>query len=53
MDFANIAAAGLNWVRIPLPWWAIEVYQGEPFLPKVSWTYFLKAITWARKYGLR
>jgi aryl-phospho-beta-D-glucosidase BglC (GH1 family) len=52
-DFAQIAAAGLNWVRIPLPFWAIEVYPGEPFLPKVSWTYFLKAIEWARKYGLR
>jgi aryl-phospho-beta-D-glucosidase BglC (GH1 family) len=48
-----IAAAGLNWVRIPLPFWAIEVYPGEPHLPKVSWTYFLKAIEWARKYGLR
>jgi glucan 1,3-beta-glucosidase len=52
-DFAQVAAAGLNWVRIPLPFWAIEVYPGEPFLPKVCWTYFLKAIEWARKYGLR
>ncbi|KAF8630431.1 hypothetical protein AX15_002978, partial [Amanita polypyramis BW_CC] len=52
-DFAEIAGAGLNFVRIPLPYWAIEVRQGEPFLPKVSWTYFLKAIKWARKYGLR
>jgi glucan 1,3-beta-glucosidase len=52
-DFAQIAAAGLNWVRIPLPFWAIEVYPNEPFLAKTSWTYFLKAIEWARKYGLR
>ncbi|KAK2460379.1 hypothetical protein APHAL10511_007544 [Amanita phalloides] len=52
-DFAEIAGAGLNFVRIPLPYWAIEVWDGEPFLPKVSWTYFLKAIKWARKYGLR
>ncbi|CAE6463281.1 unnamed protein product [Rhizoctonia solani] len=52
-DFAQIAAAGLNWVRIPLPFWAIEVWPGEPFLPKVCWKYFLKAIQWARKYGLR
>lgn len=36
-DFAEIAAAGLNWLRIPIPFWAIEVYPGEPFLPKVSW----------------
>lgn len=52
-DFAQIAGAGLNYVRIPLPYWAIEVRQGEPFLPQVSWQYFLKAIQWARKYGLR
>ncbi|THH20693.1 hypothetical protein EW146_g728 [Bondarzewia mesenterica] len=52
-DFAQIAGAGLNFVRIPLPYWAIEVRDGEPFLPKTAWTYFLKAIKWARKYGIR
>lgn len=43
----------MNWVRIPLPFWAIEVYDNEPFVAHVSWTYFLKAIGWARKYGIR
>jgi glucan 1,3-beta-glucosidase len=43
----------LNFVRIPLPYWAIETRDDEPFLAKVAWTYFLKAIKWARKYGLR
>lgn len=52
-DFAQITAAGLNWVRIPLPFWAIETYSNEPFLARTSWSYFLKAIQWARKYGLR
>ncbi|KAF8436891.1 glycoside hydrolase family 5 protein [Boletus edulis BED1] len=52
-DFADIAGAGLNFVRIPLPYWAIETRSGEPFLPKTSWKYFLKAIQWARKYGIR
>ncbi|BGP04006.1 hypothetical protein NBRC10513v2_007747 [Rhodotorula toruloides] len=52
-DFAQIAGAGLNWVRIPIGWWAIETWDGEPFLQGVAWTYFLKAIGWARKYGLR
>jgi len=27
--------------------------DSEPFLEHVSWEYVLKAITWARKYGLR
>ncbi|KAF8322657.1 glycoside hydrolase [Clavulina sp. PMI_390] len=52
-DFAAIATAGLSWVRIPIPFWVIEVRGGEPFLPKVPWTYFLKALEWARKYGIR
>jgi len=36
-DFAEIAGAGLNFLRIPIPWWAIEVQGSEPFLPRVSW----------------
>ncbi|KAI0687137.1 glycoside hydrolase family 5 protein [Cytidiella melzeri] len=52
-DFAQIAAAGLNYVRIPLPYWAIETRGSEPFLAKTCWTYFLKAVQWARKYGIR
>lgn len=41
-DFARIAAAGLSWVRISLPYWAIETWSGEPFLEGVSWNYFQK-----------
>ncbi|WVQ73642.1 hypothetical protein IAR50_003222 [Cryptococcus sp. DSM 104548] len=52
-DFALIAGAGLNYVRIALGYWAVETIDSEPYLPKVSWTYFVKAIGWARKYGLR
>ncbi|KDQ60685.1 glycoside hydrolase family 5 protein [Jaapia argillacea MUCL 33604] len=52
-DFAEIAGAGLNFVRIPIAYWAIETRGNEPFLAKTSWTYFLKAIEWARKYGIR
>ena len=43
-----IAGAGLNWIRVPVPFWAIEAWsdvgvdqngqtQGEPYLPKVAW----------------
>jgi len=52
-DFAQIAAAGLSWVRIPIGAWAIETRGDEPFLEGVSWKYFLKAVKWARKYGIR
>jgi glucan 1,3-beta-glucosidase len=40
-DFAEIAGAGLNFVRIPLPFWAIETRANEPFLAKTSWKYAL------------
>ncbi|KAL7281935.1 hypothetical protein ACG7TL_003402 [Trametes sanguinea] len=52
-DFAQIAGAGLNWIRLPVPYWAIETWPGEPFLEKVAWKYVLLAFKWARKYGLR
>jgi hypothetical protein len=34
-------------------YWAIETWEGEPYLAKVSWKYILQALQWARKYGLR
>ncbi|KAF9449262.1 glycoside hydrolase family 5 protein [Macrolepiota fuliginosa MF-IS2] len=52
-DFAAIAGAGLNWVRLPIPFWAIEKWDDEPFLEKICWQYVLRALRWARKYGLR
>lgn len=52
-DIAEIATAGLNWVRIPIGHWAVATIPGEPYLQGVSWTYFLKAVQWCRKYGIR
>ncbi|KAJ7758995.1 glycoside hydrolase family 5 protein [Mycena maculata] len=64
-DFAQIAGAGLNWVRLPIPFWAISTWPdvgtapgtgtavAEPFLAGVCWRYIIRALGWARKYGLR
>ncbi|TDL22966.1 glycoside hydrolase [Rickenella mellea] len=52
-DIAEIAGAGLNWIRVPIPFWAIDKWDGEPFLDKVCWKYILRLFGWARKYGLR
>lgn len=52
-DIAAIAGAGLNWIRLPIPFWAIEKWDFEPFLEKVCWPYILRVLQWARKYGLR
>ena len=47
-DIAQIAGAGLNWIRVPIPFWAIETWDNvgtdtngqtvsEPFLARVCW----------------
>jgi len=36
-DFAQIAGAGLNWVRLPIPFWAVQTFEEEPYYAKVSW----------------
>jgi len=51
--FADIAAAGLDHVRIPFSYWAVQVYDGDPYLFRTSWRYLLRGIEWARKHGLR
>ncbi|KAK7053529.1 glycoside hydrolase family 5 protein [Favolaschia claudopus] len=62
-DIAQIAGAGLNWVRLPIPFWAVATWsdvgvrdgshEGEPFLEGACWKYIVRMFGWARKYGLR
>ena len=58
-DIAQIAGAGLNWIRLPIPFWAIETWAdvgggvAEPFLARVCWQYILRLLGWCRKYGIR
>lgn len=28
----------MNWLRIPIPFWAIETWEGEPYLERTAWT---------------
>lgn len=51
--FKDISTAGLDHVRIPFGYWAVETYDGDPYVYRVAWRYLLRAIEWARKYGLR
>ncbi|KAJ7886829.1 glycoside hydrolase [Mycena olivaceomarginata] len=63
-DIAQIAGAGLNWVRVPIPFWAVATWsdvgtqgdgttEGEPFLGGACWKYVVRLFGWARKYGIR
>ncbi|KAF4612219.1 hypothetical protein D9613_004238 [Agrocybe pediades] len=51
-DFADIAAAGLNHVRVPIGYWAFDVSAGEPYI-QGQLPYLLKAVTWARNHNLK
>jgi glucan 1,3-beta-glucosidase len=51
--FRQIRDAGLDHVRIPFSYWAIQTYEGDPYLFRTSWRYLLRAIEWCRRYGLR
>ncbi|KAH8704944.1 glycoside hydrolase superfamily [Talaromyces proteolyticus] len=52
-DFAEIAAAGLDHVRIPYSYWAVTTYPDDPYVEKIAWRYLLRAIEYCRKYGIR
>ncbi|KAG9314106.1 glycoside hydrolase family 5 protein [Chiua virens] len=51
-DFAAIAAAGLNHVRLPIGYWAFEVGPGEPFI-QGQLPYLKNAVQWASNHGLK
>ncbi|KAH9486277.1 Glucan 1,3-beta-glucosidase [Psilocybe cubensis] len=51
-DFAAIAAAGLNHVRLPIGYWAFDVSAGEPYI-QGQLPYLLKAVQWAQHHGLK
>ncbi|KAB2580965.1 putative glucan 1,3-beta-glucosidase D [Lasiodiplodia theobromae] len=52
-SFADIRDAGFDHVRIPFNYWAVTTYDGDPYVPKVSWRYLLRGIEYARQQGLR
>lgn len=51
-DFNQIAAAGLNHVRIPLGYWAINPQPGDPYV-QGQINVLDQAIGWARSAGLK
>ncbi|KAH0612250.1 uncharacterized protein H6S33_010302 [Morchella sextelata] len=51
-DFYQIAAAGLNHVRIPIGYWAVRMRDGDPFVSG-QLDILDRAIGWARAAGLK
>ncbi|KAF7327738.1 Glycoside hydrolase family 5 protein [Mycena kentingensis (nom. inval.)] len=58
-DFAAIAAAGLNHVRIPVGYWSVPITSADtdedtssaPYVTG-AWPYLLKGLNWARAHGV-
>lgn len=51
-DFNQIAAAGMNHVRIPIGYWALTPLEGDPYVDG-QLEYLDSAVNWARAAGLR
>jgi glucan 1,3-beta-glucosidase len=51
-DLGNIAAAGLNHVRIPIGYWSVAPLDGDPYV-QGALEYLDQAIGWAGGAGLK
>lgn len=50
-DLADIQAAGLNAVRIPVGYWAVDLRDYEPYVSG-QYPYLIRAVQWAGELGL-
>lgn len=51
--FADIRNAGMDHVRFPFGYWMVQTYDGDPYIPQISWRYLLRGIEYCRQNGLR
>lgn len=47
-----MSSAGLNAVRIPIGYWAVDVDDSEPYVSG-QYPYLIQAIQWAREFGFK
>ncbi|KAF2760192.1 glycoside hydrolase, partial [Pseudovirgaria hyperparasitica] len=52
-SFEDIRAAGFDHVRIPYGYWAVTIYDNDPYVARISWRYLLRGLEYARQSGLR
>ncbi|KAK6433269.1 hypothetical protein LTR95_010550, partial [Oleoguttula sp. CCFEE 5521] len=51
-DFVDIKATGLNAIRIPVGYWAVDVQEDEPYVGG-QYPYLIQAVGWASEIGLQ
>ncbi|KAK0520535.1 hypothetical protein OC835_007179 [Tilletia horrida] len=52
-DLAQIASLGLNHIRLPIPFYAIDVAPDEPYLKLNRWELAKQAVKWAANQRIR
>lgn len=51
-DFEKMASLGLNFVRIPIGYWAFELLEDDPYVQGQEY-YLDLALDWCKKYNLK
>jgi len=51
-DVIRLKKSGINYLRIPIGYWAFDIQAGEPWV-RGSWEYIIRACGWAKQYGLQ
>lgn len=51
-DFEDMNLAGLNAIRVPIGYWAVDVGDGEPYVAG-QYPYLIQAVHWARELDLQ
>lgn len=51
-DFESISGAGLNFVRIPIGYWAFQLLDDDPYVQGQE-DYLDQALKWAKKYDIK
>jgi glucan 1,3-beta-glucosidase len=51
-DFEDMKSAGLNAIRIPVGYWAVDLQDDEPYVAG-QYPYLIQAVQWAHEVGLQ
>jgi glucan 1,3-beta-glucosidase len=51
-DFEDMKSAGLNAIRIPIGYWAVDVLLDEPYVTG-QYPYLIQAVQWSRELGFQ
>ena len=51
-DFEGMKSAGLNAIRIPIGYWAVDVRSDEPYVTG-QYPYLIQAVKWSSEFGFQ